>query len=175
MIAEGSSLYLDKLSLNHLDSFLEYRQNPDVCKYQGYDPFTKHEAIDFIEKQLPIAIGTRGKWTQIGIYSNDTKQLIGDCVSNFQQAEPKNVELGISINPTYQNKGLASETITTLSNYLITNFDVHKFIARVDARNEVCSHLFTKLGFEKEGVLKEDFYDKNENIWVDLLMYGKIL
>lgn len=175
MIVEGEDIYLDKLSLNCIEAFLKYRQNPDVCKYQGYDPFTKQEAVDFIEKQLPLHIGSRGAWTQIGIYSKSTKELIGDCVSNFQQGEPKNVELGISINPEFQRNGLASDTIKTLSTYLSKNFDVHKFIARIDARNKPCIQLFNKLGFEKEGQLKEDFFDKEDQIWVDLLMFGKIL
>ncbi len=175
MITAGAAIYLDKLSLDCLEKFLVYRQNPEVCKYQGYDPFTKQEAIDFINKQFPIPVGSRGKWTQIGIYSKTTNELIGDCVSNFQQSEPKNVELGISINPNFQKQGLAKDAIQTLSNYLTNNFDVHKFIARIDARNESCIHLFQKLGYEQEGKLKEDFFDKEDNSWVDLLMFGKIL
>lgn len=175
MIAEGAEIYLDKLSLADIENFLVYRQDPDVCKYQGYNAFTKQEAIDFIEKHLPVAIGSRGQWTQIGIYSKTNNTLIGDCVSNFQQDEPKNIELGISINPKFQNKGLGSDTIQTLSNYLVSNFDVHKFIARIDARNQACIHLFKKLGFEQEGQLKENFFDKDDQIWVDLLMFGKIL
>ena len=122
MIAKGAKVYLEKLTLNHLDAFLEYRQNPDVCKYQGYNPFTKQQAIDFIEGNLPIPIGSRGKWTQIGIYSLSDNQLIGDCVSNFQQDEPRNVEIGISINPTSQNHGLATDTISTLIDYLNSYF-----------------------------------------------------
>lgn len=175
MIAEGTQIYLEKLTLDHLDSFHEYRRNPEVCKYQGYSPFTKQEASDFITGNLPIPIGSRGKWTQIGIYSSINNQLIGDCVSNFQQDEPRNVELGISINPAFQNQGLATDTTTTLMEYLKSNFDVHKFIARVDARNQSCIRVFEKLAFQLEGTIREDFYDKEDKIWIDLLMFGKIV
>lgn len=175
MLVDGQHISLKPLGLEQVNEFLAYRQNPEVCKFQGFDPFTKENAVAFIESQLPLIIGSRGAWIQTGIYLKSSNQLIGDCASNFKDEEPRNVEIGITLHPDFQQKGFAKDALSTLTEYLIKSFDVHKFIARMDFRNERCIGLFEKLGFVKEGQLKEDFFDKEDKEWIDLLVFGKII
>ncbi|OIQ38896.1 MAG: GNAT family N-acetyltransferase [Bacteroidetes bacterium MedPE-SWsnd-G1] len=71
--------------------------------------------------------------------------------------EPKHrrVGTGILINPTYWNKGFASEAIVLISNFVFQNLDVHQIYANIGASNVTSIKLFEKNGFIKSGTKKD--------------------
>lgn len=169
---KSKRLLLRNLRKADLADFLAYRQDPEVCKYQGFDTFSEQQAIDFIEQQKAIRLGEVGHWVQIGIELQATQQLIGDCAIQFLAEEPRMIELGNTINPEFQKQGFATETMSCLLNHVFQFHAVHKAIALIDVRNISSIQLIKKLGFEQEGYFRKNFYDAEIKEWIDEYRYS---
>lgn len=66
------------------------------------------------------------------------------------------VEVGIALtDPDARGLGLASEAITLLIRYCFDELGLHRIWARIIEDNSPSLHLFGKLGFQKEGVLRQ--------------------
>lgn len=171
---ETGQILLRHLQDSDLSSFLAYRSNPEVCKYQGFNPFDEAKARSFIEEMKDQALGIPGEWIQLAIVDKQSQNLVGDCAIHFKADDPRLVEFGITLNPTFQSQGFAKATIELLETYLSEHFDIHKFIAGTDARNESANRLLKKLGFKEEGRLIQHFFDEESQAWQDELVFGKL-
>ncbi|MCP3929468.1 MAG: GNAT family N-acetyltransferase [Bacteroidetes bacterium] len=172
---EGKRLLLRRLKLSDYNDFFHYRSNQDVCRYQGFDPFSRKEAKAFIRQHMDKPLGVTGEWTQIGIVLKENLKLIGDCAVHFKKNEPKIVEMGITLSLEFRGRGYAKECIELLMDHLSSNFDLHKIVALLDARNEQALHLVEHLGFKKEGHFRKSYFDKIDQDWVDEVFYGKLM
>lgn len=92
-----------------------------------------------------------GTWFQLGIIRVETGDLIGDCGLHFLADDPNQVELGITLAPGNQSRGLAQETLACVLEYLFEIAGKHRVFAMTDAENVSAEKLFTRLGFRKEG------------------------
>ena len=77
-------LTTDRLTIRNLKSedlelFYQYRSNPKVTKYQGFDVMNEEDAKLFIANQTDKTFGKPGEWVQYGIEDMSTNNLIGDC------------------------------------------------------------------------------------------------
>jgi Acetyltransferases, including N-acetylases of ribosomal proteins len=168
----GQRLLLRNLLPHDLPDFLDYRQDPEVCRYQGFDIFTKKEAIDFIKKQQSVIIGIPGQWSQIAIIKKEDQRLIGDCAVKFQAAEPRIAELGYTINPRFQRQGYATETLQTLLQHIFEERNIHRVLAVIDIRNQSSIKLAEKLGFVKEAHYRQSYFDELDKTWTDEYLYA---
>jgi len=66
--------------------------------------------------------------------------------------------LSIIVERKSWNKGYGAEAITGLLDRLFNNKNIHRVWLRVDQSNERAIACYTKCGFAKEGVLREDHY-----------------
>ncbi|MFS8083343.1 MAG: GNAT family N-acetyltransferase [Ginsengibacter sp.] len=157
---ETPNLMLRKLTPTDVNDFLEYRGDPEVARYQGFNPMTLTEAKNFIEQQIPVEFKTPGEWYQYGIEDKSTKQIIGDGAIKFFGEDNLMAELGISLSRSRQNKGFAKETISYILSFLFQDIDFHRVMAIVDAENLNAIKLLTSLNFRQEGYFKENIFFK---------------
>ena len=84
---------------------------------------------------------------------------------NLQQAE-----IGFTLAPAYQKQGFATEAVGAVLDRLFRVQGMHKVAAECDARNAASAGLLERLGFTREGLLRQQTYLKGE--WTDDLIYG---
>ena len=164
---QSRRILLRPLRPSDLEDFLAYRSDPAVSRYQDLHPFSREEAVRFLEEQQHFALGKPGRWVQIGIELREEEKLIGDCAVQFLDAERKRVEIGYTLHPAYQGRGLATEAVGTLVEQLFSEYKAEEVTALVDARNPPSWRLLERLGFEREAVLKDNYYDEAEGAWFD--------
>src|SRR5947209_6804391 len=75
---ETGRLILRRLADRDLAPFLEYRNDPDVTRFDGTTSMTLDAARQFIDGQKGRLIGVPGVWLQIAIEHRETARLIGD-------------------------------------------------------------------------------------------------
>jgi len=165
MITETERLILRKFEMNDIDTFLKYRTDPEVSKYQSWNSeFSREKAKKFIAEMQILDPETHNQWIQIAFEEKETSKHIGDCAfkrfDNGRQAE-----IGITIDREYWEQGYALEGLSALFSYCFESLDLHRIIGLVDAQNERSIRLLTKLGMRKEGHYIENYYDKG--IWTD--------
>ncbi|MCX6150624.1 MAG: GNAT family protein [Ignavibacteriales bacterium] len=166
----SARLKLRKLCNSDSKILFEYRSNPDVFRYQSWQPKTEKEIDLFITKQLVIKPAIPGTWFQLAITLKDSGLLIGDCGLHFLSNDDQQVEVGITLSPAYQGKGYASESLTTVLDYLFFQLNKHRVYGSVDPRNYPSIKLLEKIGMRKEAHFKKSLWFKSE--WVDDVIYA---
>lgn len=172
IIFSTERLCIRNLKPSDLEDFHQYRSNPEVAKYQGFDPFTWELSRDFIDSQKDKKIGTPGEWVQFGIESIQLHQLIGDCAVHLQKEDPQIAELGITISDLYQRQGYAKETMGGLMQYLFQEKNILRVIVTVDAENEASIQLMKSLSFRQSGHFIQNVFFKGK--WGSEFQFTKL-
>jgi RimJ/RimL family protein N-acetyltransferase len=153
-------LRLRRLKTGDAPTISAYRSLPAVSRYQSWESFTVDDAVLLIAGQGDQLPDTPGTWLQLGIVSPDSGQLIGDCGLHFRHDEPRQVELGITLDPAYQGRGFAIETVGIVLEYVFETLGKHRVSAVTDTENRAAANLFAKLGFRREGHFVEHVWYK---------------
>ena len=66
MNLETERLIIRNFRESDVADFVEYRSDPEVCKFQGYEPFTEEMGRGYIESLKDGTFGETGKWNQLG-------------------------------------------------------------------------------------------------------------
>lgn len=74
----------------------------------------------------------------------------------------RRAEFQIIIAPNHQGHGYASVATMLAMDYAFSALNLYKLYLVVDEANEKAKHIYSKLGFEVEGVLKHEFFSDGE-------------
>lgn len=151
-------LTLRRLGADDASALCAYRALPEVARFQSWESFTPDDAARLIASQVSLEPNTPGTWFQLAIVETASGHLIGDCGLHFRADEPQQVELGITLSPTHQGRGLATEVLARVLEYVFGTLGKHRVSAITDAQNLTAAALFRRLGFRREG----DFV---EHVW----------
>ena len=89
-----------------IDDFMEYRNDMEWMKYQGFKGLSKEEYEDALLKDVSLEKGM-----QLVIINKSDDRLIGDL---YVRKENETFWIGYTINPKYAKKGYAYEAINGL-------------------------------------------------------------
>ncbi len=165
-------LVIRNLTQEDLDAFLQYRSNPEITKYQGYDIINREQAIDFISQQEEKDFGLPGEWKQYAIESSESRQLVGDCAIHLRKDDPLTAELGITISDLYQRHGYGKEAMQGLMNFLFHQKKIHRIIETVDTENEASIRLLKSLSFRQEAHNINNIFFKGK--WGSEFQFGML-
>lgn len=161
---ETERLILRKFKESDVDTFFNYRTNPQVALYQseGWVNYKYEQAVEFVNKQMNFEPGIQDTWFQVAIELKDTGNLIGDMAIHTLPEDINQVEIGFSLNPIYQNKGFGIEAVKCLLGYIFNVLNIHRVIAITDVRNKSSIKLLEKVGMRKEGHFIKNIWYKGE-------------
>ncbi len=168
----SSRLRLRRLRLSDAAAICAYRSLPEVARYQSWDSFTPADADELIDRQSRIVPNTPGTWLQLALTVNPPGELIGDCGIHFRQDEVQQVEFGITLAPTHQGHGFASEAVSALLDYVFGRLNKHRATALTDADNPAAVRLFRGLGFRQEAHYIEHVWFKGA--WTSECMFAML-
>lgn len=98
----------------------------------------------------------------LGIIKAQTNALIGTC-SLFQlDAQCRRAEIGYGMASTAWGKGFMNEALTALINFAFEELDLNRIEADIDPRNIASLRSIERLGFIKEGHLRERWIVEGE-------------
>jgi aminoglycoside 6'-N-acetyltransferase len=142
---------LRRLRAGDLAAFQAYRNDPEVGRYQGWEPATDAEAAAMIARMAAAPCPTPGDWVQIAIADAATDALLGDIGLHVSESGEE-AELGITLAPEAQGRGLAEAAGRALIAGLAADTGVRRLVGITDARNTPSARLLERLGmtFEAE-------------------------
>ncbi|MBI4738040.1 GNAT family N-acetyltransferase [Candidatus Woesearchaeota archaeon] len=70
----------------------------------------------------------------------------------------RNMLVGLDIMPQFRGQGLGTKTYKLMCDYCFKELNMHKVTLYVGNFNDRGKHLYQKMGFKEEGVLKEALY-----------------
>jgi RimJ/RimL family protein N-acetyltransferase len=169
MLIATERLLLRRFRAADAATLADYRSDPDVARYQSWDaPFPLLRAETAVANFMASDPDKAG-WFQYAIERLEDKVLIGDVAVHLHD-NLKQAELGFTLAKAYQKKGFAAEAVGAVLDRLFRVQGLHKVTGECDARNKDSAGLMERLGFTREGHLRQQTWIKGE--WTDDLIYG---
>lgn len=157
---ETPRLVLRRLGFQDLEAFLEYRNDPEVARYQSWESFGRADAETLIQEQQAVRPGEAGRWLQLAIERRDQPGLLGDCgfclraLPALPADTARQAEIGFSLSPKHQGEGYATEAVSAVVDFLFQDLGVERVIAITDSRNTRSQALLERLGLRRESVFE---------------------
>lgn len=167
---ESARLRIDRLKISDADEMHHYRSMPEVGRFQSWDAKTAEDAAAYIAGATDVDFGNEGTWFQLAVREKEAGKLIGDIGLHFLDANGHQVEVGITISPERQKRGLASEALATVLEYLFVVLKNHRVVASIDRDNQASNGMLQKVGFRQEGHHVQSLLIDGE--WVDDVVFG---
>lgn len=163
-------LIIRRLQPGDAERLYACRVNPDVGRFQNWAPTSVPEVAAFIDRLQTMPGLTQGEWLQLGIAMSESGELVGDCGLHARADDPRQVEIGITVAPAFQQRGFALEALTAILDHLFTRTETHRVFCSVDPRNHPCLRLLQKLGMRKEAHMLESLWIKGA--WMDDVVFA---
>ena len=158
---ETKRLTLRPISLNDIDDVFEYAKNPLVGPNAGWKP---HASKKETEAFVTYAIKKR-EFGQPGIYAivhNGSQKMIGTIeIHTYNQFK---AEIGFVLNPDYWGQGIIVEAAKAVIVYGFEILHLKRLQYGYFLFNIRSKRVCEKLGFTKEGILRNKFQNYNGEI-----------
>ena len=168
-VIKTSRLVLRWISEDDVDSLYEIFSDPQVMRYWSSTPLTDREAAAALQRD--IAEGnlkdTMWKW---GLALSDSNKLVGTATLFNISLSNGRAELGYGLGRAHWGQGLMNEALNALLKHAFDVVQLRRLEADVDPRNSGSIRTLERLGFQREGYLRERWYVGGEI--QDALFYG---
>ena len=153
-------LHLRKIKIEDVNDFFEYSSNQDVTKYLSYTHTGIDEALEYINNK--ITQYEEGSCMIWGIEDLKSRKYIGACGYTHWDQDNKNAEIAYTLNKDFWGIGLGSEIFSELLKFGFNNMKLNRIEAKCWKENEKSHNLMIKNGMKTEGILRGQWYIKNE-------------
>ncbi|WP_249872864.1 GNAT family N-acetyltransferase [Oceanobacillus saliphilus] len=162
-------LQFRKMVESDIEKYHSWRNDLDVMKTTSpsLDLYSLDETRSFVENIILNSTSSKSyiieEWegnTTIGVTSLiniDTKNRNAECIIDIGEKE-------------YWGKEYGTEALKMLLEYAFLELNLHRVSLRVFSLNERAIHIYNKLGFMKEGIMRESLYRNGK--WHDIIIMG---
>ena len=165
----GPRVLLRGLTEQDVPSLFEIFSNPEVMRYWSRPPFaTEADAVAYLEEALRgFEAKTLFQW---GLARRSDNSLLGTCT--LWQLDPQNrrAEIGFALGREHWGHGFMTEGLIALIDFSFGDLGLRRLEADVDPENAPSIALLERLGFEREGFMRERWLVAGEVY--DSLFYG---
>lgn len=171
ILLTSARLTLSPLGVPDVTAFVRYRQDPQVARYQSWGvDYSPRDARDLVAQQPPGELPAAGEWLQLGVHDRATGELLGDVALHTLPDQPDSYEIGVTLAPSSQGRGIATEALGILLDHLFDVAGAHRVVASCDTRNHPVAALLTRLGLRRESSQVDADWFKGE--WTTLDGYA---
>jgi RimJ/RimL family protein N-acetyltransferase len=157
------------ISEDDIDGLYEVFSNPQVMRYWSTGPLANREAA--AEMQREIAAGNQNdailKW---GLALRESNSVIGTATLFNLNLDNGRAEIGYAMGRAYWGKGYMNEALQALISHAFEVMNLRRLEADVDPRNAASIRTLERLGFQREGFLRERWHVNGEI--QDAFLYG---
>lgn len=168
---ETTRLILRPFHESDLETFSNYRSDPAVARYQGWDvPYTMVSARIFLRYMENVQPGTVGEWFQFAVQRKSSGEMLGDIGLHVLKEDGRQAEFGVTFARQHHGQGYASEALSCIFDYVFDELKLNRIISRLDVRNLASAALMERLGMRREAHFLQCFWSKGE--WTDEYWYA---
>jgi len=142
---------------------------PEVVRYSSTGPWqqlAQAEALIAHDQQAHA----EGSALRLGIFSKGSQDLAGFCRLFDFHTQCRRAEIGYALAPAHWGKGYIQEALTALIAFGFGELGLNRIEADIDPRNEGSIRAAERLGFQREGLLREHWIVDGEVS--DSYLYG---
>jgi len=158
-ILETTRLVLRPITLDDAEFWVRNFSDPDVVELTAFEP---PKDIEKAREEIAthcIKVFSENTGIRWGITINGSNQLIGTAgYYGWEKERGYHASLGYDLLREHRRKGLMKEALTTIIDFGFETMKLHRIQVMIDPRNDASIRLVERLGFKKDGVLREDQY-----------------
>lgn len=168
-VIEAPRVHLRHLEESDTDSLFEIFSDREAMRYWSAPPFQKRaEAAELLaEIHECFRQKTLLEW---GIARRSDNKVIGTTTLFHLDEKNRRAEIGYALNRRFWGNGFVNEALISLFNFAFAELNLHRIEADVDPHNAASIRVLERLGFQKEGHLRERWIVGDEI--QDALFYG---
>jgi RimJ/RimL family protein N-acetyltransferase len=162
----GTKIYLRPLEREDAGTLVPWFNDPEVTRYlKRYRPMNRRGEEEFIDK-----LSTDESAIPLGIVVRETDALIGAGGLHHLDFKNRSAAFGISIGEKSEwGQGYGGEATGLIVRYAFETLNLNRVWLLVYEFNERGRRTYEKVGFQKEGVLRQDYY-RDGRYWDTLTM-----
>jgi ribosomal-protein-alanine N-acetyltransferase len=147
-------LHLRYLRDTDLKAVFGIFSHPEVMRYWSSPPYTEiSEANTFIAN---VRKGYEtGDFLQLGVEHASDNTLMGTCTLFAFNQQCRRAEIGYALGRPFWGQGYMHEALIRLVQYAFDDLGLNRLEADIDPRNTASAKTLERLGFLKEGHLRE--------------------
>lgn len=155
---ETDRLILREMTLNDIEFYFYHFNNEKIIEGSCF-PGPKN--LEAARKELelycinPFRENRGVRW---GIARRGRKGLIGTCGFYDWNKTARRAEIGYDLDPEYWGQGIMTEALQAVLRYGFEEMGLNRIQAIIDSENVQSMKLVHRLGFKKEGVLRQRSY-----------------
>jgi RimJ/RimL family protein N-acetyltransferase len=160
-------LHLRPLSDQDTDTLVSCYSLPAVHRYIPIGPLSVQQVKTRL-RSGPWSRSTlekEGDVLGLGVEIASTGELIGDVMLMWTSTRHESGDLGWVIHPSHEGPGFGTESGRALLQLAFDGLELHRVVARVDARNTRSLRLAERLGMREEARLIQNRWSDDE--WTD--------
>jgi RimJ/RimL family protein N-acetyltransferase len=137
------------------DKLFALHSNPHVLRYWDAPPWSERaRAETFIAACRHMA--EEGSGVRLAVDRVVDESFIGWCSVTRWNPDYRSAALGYCLDDAAWGHGFATEAARALLDWAFDTLDLNRVQAETDTRNAASAHVLEKLGFVREGTLRED-------------------
>ena len=152
-----------------IDSLYEIFSDPQVMRYWSTPPLADRDSAAALQREIAgqNESDLMLKW---GLALRDSNTVIGTATLFNLNLDNGRAELGYAMSRSQWGKGYMNEALNALVSHAFQVMDLRRLEADVDPRNAASIRTLERLGFQREGFLRERWHVNGEI--QDALFYG---
>lgn len=147
----------------------EIFSDPAVMRYWSSAPMTSHDDAEGLLDEIRECFKARSLF-QWGVALNESDRVVGTCTLSHLDAANSRAEIGYALHRAYWGKGYINEALVALLDFAFESLSLRRIEADVDPRNAPSIRALERLGFQREGLMRERWFVNGEV--QDALFYG---
>ena len=154
---QSDRILIRDITESDTNAIFAYRSLDEIARFQYWEPYTREQTQEFINRCKNPDLSKRGEWLGFAIIYKKNNTLIGDCALKIND---KSAEIGCNISPIYQGKGFAKEVLKILISYFFNNIGIEEVYGITDSENKASVRLMKSVGMIRLTEFEEKFICK---------------
>lgn len=155
---ETERLILRELTLDDAEFYFHHFNNEEIIEGSCFPGPKDIETAKAELELFCINPFKEGKGIHWGIVRKSNSELIGTCGYYDWNKTSRRAEIGYDLAPAYWGQGIMKEALKAVLEYGFQEMGLNRIQAIIDSKNKRSMNLVQRLGFKKEGVLRQRSY-----------------
>ncbi len=169
-VLESERLILREIVTADAEAIFRIRGDYEVTKYNSGTPYdTVDQALDLIAA-MAAAYQDKAEIRWGITLKSDPHTVIGMCGFNYWNRRDARGSVGYDVVRSQWGKGIMTEALREVLRFGFERMELNRIEADADARNAGSARVLMKLGFKREGIQREQFFE--DGAFQDLVLFS---
>jgi RimJ/RimL family protein N-acetyltransferase len=146
--------------------------DPEVSRYLYTEPMDLEASRRYVAERGDPVIAKDGDGVNLAGQLRETGRVVATLFVHLASSAHSQGEVGYVVSSAYAGRGLATEGAREMLAIGFDQWNLHRMVGRLDARNVASAAVLRKLGMREEALFRENEWVKGE--WTDERVFAML-